>query len=56
MSEELMEEKMATDSHNRDCRGSERGQNRTEKEDAKANGMRKKSTDVEWWKEIADIT
>ena len=46
-----MKEKMTTDSHSRDCRGSERGHNRKEKEDAKKNCMRKKLTDAEFWKE-----
>ena len=46
---------MATDSHNRDCRGSERGHNRKEKEDARTNGTRKKLTDAEYQKEVADI-
>ena len=45
VSEELMEEKIAIDSHSRDCRGSERGHNRRVKEDAKENGRRKKFTD-----------
>ena len=58
VSEELLEKKMATDSHIRDCRdcrGSERGHNRRVREDAKENGMRKKLTDEEYWKEIAEI-
>ena len=46
---------MAIDSHSRYCRGSERDHNRRVKEDAKANGMRKKFTDEEYWKEVAEI-
>ena len=56
MSEELMmEEKMTSKSHRRDSRGSERGHNRKEEEDARTNGMRKKLTDAEYWKEVAEI-
>ena len=55
MSEELLEKKMATESHNRDCRGSERGHNRRVTEDAKVVGMRKRLTDEEYWKEVAEI-
>ena len=47
---------MATESHNRDCRGSERGHNRRVREDAKENGMRKKLADEEYWKEIVEIS
>ena len=50
-----MDEKMATDSHSRYCRGSERGHNRKEKADAKANGIRQQLTGAEYWKEIAEI-
>ena len=46
---------MNTDSHSRDCRGSERGHNRKEEEDARTIGMRKKLTDAEYWKEVAEI-
>ena len=58
VSEELLEKKMATESHGRDCkdcRGSERNHSRRMSEDAKANGMRKKSTDEELQREIAEI-
>lgn len=56
MSEELMMEKrMTTDSDSRDCRGSERGHNRKEEEDARTNGMRKKLTDAEYWEEVPEI-
>jgi len=59
VSEELLEKRMATESHSRDCRdcrGSERNHIRRVCEDAKANGMRKKkSTDEEWQKELAEI-
>ena len=55
MSEELMEENMTSKSHRRDSRGSERGHNRKEEEDARTNGMRKKLIDVEYWKEVAKI-
>ena len=55
MSEELMEEKMTPKIHKRDSRGSERGHNRKEEEDAQTNGMRKKLTDAEYWKEVAKI-
>ena len=55
VSEELMEKKMATDNHRRDCRGSDRGHKIRVREDAKANGMRKKLTDEEYWKEVAEI-
>ena len=51
-----MEEKISTNSHIRDCRGSKRGHIRRVREDAKENGMRKNSTDEEWQKEIAEIT
>ena len=47
---------MATDSHSRDCRGSKRGHNRRVREDSKANGIRKRLTDEEYWKEMAEIT
>ena len=47
---------MATDSHNRYCRGFERGQSRRVREDAKEKGMRKKLTNEEYWKEIAEIS
>ena len=50
-----MDEKMATDSHSRYCRGSERGHNRKEKEDDRTTGIRKKLTDVEYWKEVVEI-
>ena len=56
--EELLEKKMATESHSidcRDCRGSGRSHSRRMSEDAKANGMRKKSTDEEYWKEIVEF-
>ena len=56
VSEELMEKKMATDSHSRDCRGSKRSHSRRVREDAKANGIRKRLTDEEYWKEIAEIS
>ena len=46
---------MATDSHSRDCRGFERGHNRRVREDAKENGMRKKLTNEEYQKEVAQI-
>ena len=55
VSEELMEEKMATDSHNIDCRGFEGGHNKRVKEDAKENGMRKKFTDAEYEKEVVEL-
>jgi len=58
VSEELLEKKMATESHSRDCRdcrGSERGHNRRMTEDAKAIGMRKRLTDEEYWKEFTEI-
>ena len=58
MSEELLEKKMATKSHNRDCRdcrGSGRSHNRRMSEDAKENGLRKRLTDEEYWKEFAEI-
>ena len=55
VSEELMEEKMTIDSHRRYCRGSERGHNRREKEDARTNGMKKKLTNAEYWREVAEI-
>ena len=42
----MMEEGMPTNSHRRDSRGSERGHNRKEKEDARTNGMRKKLTNA----------
>ena len=55
-SEELMEKKMNIDSHRRDSKGSERDHNRRrEKEDAKANGIRKQLTDEEYDKELAEI-
>ena len=53
--EELMDKRMNTDSHSKDCRGSERGHNTKEKEDAKENGIRKHLTDAKYWKEIAEI-
>ena len=44
-----MKEKMTTDSHRIDNRGSERDHNRRkEKEDAKANGIRKQLTGEEY--------
>ena len=47
---------MTTDSHRRDSRGSKRDHNRRkEKEDAKANGIRKQLTDEEYEKELAEI-
>ena len=55
VSEELMEKRMTIDIHMRDCRGSERGHNGKEEEDAGTNGMRKNLTDVEYWKEVAEI-
>ena len=55
MSGKLMEDRMNTDSHNRDCIGSERGHNRKEKEDARTNGMRQQLTNAEYWKEVAEI-
>ena len=55
MGEKLMAKKRTTDSHRRDGRGSEKGHNRKEKEDARTNGMRKKLTDAEYWKEVAEI-
>ena len=56
MSEEIMMEKrMTTNTHSRDSRGSERGHKRKLKEYAKANGMRNKLTDEEYWKEVAEI-
>ena len=56
VSEELMEERMAIDSHNRDCGGSDRGQNRRVREYAKQNGMRKRLTNEEYSKEIVEIS
>ena len=50
-----MEKRMTTDSHRRDSRGSERGHNRKEEEDARTNDMRKKFTDAEYKKEVAEI-
>ena len=50
-----MEETMTSKSHRRDSRGSERDHNRKEEEDARINGMRKKFTDAEYWKEVAEI-
>ena len=47
---------MATDLHSRDCSGFERGHNRRVREDAKANGMRKKLTDEEYWKEMVETS
>ena len=58
VSKELLEKRMATESHSRDCRycrGSERGHSNRVWEDAKANGMRKRLTDEEYWKEFAEI-
>ena len=51
-----MEKKMTTDSHRKYSRGSERDHNRRkEKEDAKANGIRRQLTDEEYDKELAEI-
>ena len=47
---------MATEIHNRDCIGSERGHKRRVREDAKVVGIRKKLTDEEYWKEIVEIS
>ena len=56
MSEELMENNMTTDSHRGDSRGSQTNHNRRkEKEDAKANGIRKQLTNEEYDKELAEI-
>ena len=59
MSEELLEKRMATESHSKDCkycRGSERNHSRRVCEDAKENGMRKKKpTEEECQKELAEI-
>ena len=49
---------MAIEIHSRDyryCIGSERGHSRRVTEDAKANGMRKRLTDEEYWKLFAEI-
>ena len=58
VSEELLEKRMATESHGRycrDCRGSERSHSGRVREDAKENGIRKRLTDEEYWKEIDEI-
>ena len=51
----MMEKRMTTDSHRRGSIGSERGHNRKGEEYARKNGMRKKLTDAEYWKEVAEI-
>ena len=59
VSEELLEKKMATESHGRDCRdcrGSGRNHSRRVCGDAKENGMKKKkSIDEELHIELAEI-
>ena len=52
-----MKEKMATDSHSRDCRGSERGYNKMKmkKEDAKTDGIQRQLRKEECEKEVAEI-
>ena len=56
VSEEIMEKRVTTDSHSRDRKGSERDHfRRKDKEDAKANGIRKQLNDVEYWKEVVEI-
>ena len=52
-----MKEKMATDSHSRDCRGSERGHNRMKmkKEDAKTDGIQRHLRKQEYEKQVVEI-